>query len=82
MLLGGNQESKFYNRQTQCMDSVRCTKEGEQWYVQQGLVIMGELMNKTREERETILISYIFSQYTNISCPRFKAPGLMSGAVG
>lgn len=57
ILLAGNGVSKFYNTQTQWLDSIRCTKEGEQWYVQQGLVMMGELMNKSRDEQEAILNS-------------------------
>lgn len=57
ILLAGNGVSKFYNHQTQWLDSVRCTEEGEQWYAQQGLVMMGELMNRPREEREAILNS-------------------------
>ena len=57
ILLAGNGVSKFYNHQTQWLDSVRCTEEGERWYAQQGLVMMGELMNRPREEREAILNS-------------------------
>ena len=57
ILLAGQKCSKFYNSRSQWLDSLRCTKDGEQWYVQQGLVMMGELMNKTREEREAILNS-------------------------
>lgn len=57
ILLAGQDCSKFYNSHTQWLDSTRCTNEGEQWYVQQGLVMMGELMQKSREEREAILNS-------------------------
>lgn len=57
ILLANNHNSKFYNRQTQWLDSVRCTKEGDRWYVQQGLTMMGELMNKSSEEQELILNS-------------------------
>ncbi len=57
ILLAGDQDSKFYNGKTQWLDSVRCTKEGDRWYTQQSLVMMGELMNKTRDEREAILSS-------------------------
>ena len=57
ILLAGKDCSKFYNSQSQWLDSVRCTKEGTQWYNQQGIIMMGELMNKSREEREAILNS-------------------------
>lgn len=57
ILLAGNDCSKFYNSHSQWLDSTRCTKDGEQWYVQQGLVMMGELMNKPYEESEAILNS-------------------------
>ncbi len=57
ILLAGSGMSKFYNAQTQWLDSIRCTKEGNQWYIQQGMVLMGELMNKSRDERESILNS-------------------------
>lgn len=57
ILLAGNGISKYFNAQTQWLDSIRCTKEGERWYVQQGMVMMGELMNKSRDERESILNS-------------------------
>ena len=57
ILLAGQKGSKFYNSHSQWLDSLRCTKDGNQWYLQQGLIMMGELMNKTREEREAILNS-------------------------
>lgn len=57
ILLAGNDCSKFYNNQSQWLDSIRCTKDGEQWYNQQGLIMIGEVMNKSREEREAILNS-------------------------
>ena len=57
ILLAGKDCSKFYNNQSQWLDSIRCTKDGEQWYNQQGLIMMGEVMNKSREEREAILNS-------------------------
>ena len=57
ILLAGKDCSKFYNDHSQWLDSTRCTKEGEQWYVQQGLVMMGELMNKPYEESKAILNS-------------------------
>ena len=57
ILLAGKDCSKFYNNQSQWLDSIRCTKDGEQWYNQQGLIMIGEVMNKAREEREAILNS-------------------------
>ncbi len=57
ILLAGNSVSKFYNNHTQWLDSIRCTKEGQQWYTQQGIIMIGELMNKSREEQEAILNS-------------------------
>lgn len=57
ILLAGKDCSKFYNNQSQWLDSIRCTKDGEQWYNQQGLIMIGEVMNKSREEREAILNS-------------------------
>ena len=65
ILLAGADCSKFYNGQSQWLDSMRCTKEGEQWYVQQGLVMMGELMNKSREEREAILRGCLLFRVVN-----------------
>lgn len=57
ILLVGKDCSKFYNNQSQRLDSIRCTKDGNQWYNQQGLIMMSELMNKSREEREAIINS-------------------------
>ena len=57
ILLAGKDCSKFYNNQSQWLDSIRCTKDGNQWYNQQGLIMMSELMNKSREEREAIINS-------------------------
>ena len=57
ILLVGKDCSKFYNNQSQRLDSIRCTKDGNQWYNQQGLIMMSEVMNKSREERETIINS-------------------------
>lgn len=59
ILLANNDYSKFYNNQSQWLDSLRCTKDGENWYNQQSLIMMGELMsgNKTPEERRAILNS-------------------------
>ena len=66
ILLAGKDCAKFYNSQSQWLDSTRCTKEGEQWYVQQGLVMMGELMNKPREEREAIINSSAIGHAVNL----------------
>lgn len=66
ILLEGKDCSKFYNNHSQWLDSTRCTKEGEQWYVQQGLIMMGELMNKPREEREAILNSSPLGHAVNL----------------
>lgn len=57
ILLAGMDCSKFYNNQSQWLDSIRCTKDGNQWYNQQGLIMMGEVMNKSREERKAIINS-------------------------
>ena len=57
VLLAGKDCSKFYNNQSQWLDSIRCTKDGNQWYNQQGLIMMSEVMNKSREEREAIINS-------------------------
>ena len=57
ILLVGKDCSKFYNNQSQWLDSIRCTKEGNQWYNQQGLIMMNEVINKSREEREAIINS-------------------------
>ena len=57
ILLVGKDCSKFYNNQSERLDSIRCTKDGNQWYNQQGLIMMSELMNKSREEREAIINS-------------------------
>lgn len=72
ILLAGADCSKFYNGQSQWLDSIRCTKEGEQWYVQQGLIMMGELMNKPREEREAILNSSPLGHAVNLYVVRDK----------
>ena len=57
ILLAGKDCAKFYNNQSQWLDSIRCTKDGNQWYNQQGLIMMSEVMNKSREEREAIINS-------------------------
>ena len=57
LLLANQENSIFYNRHTQWLDSTRCTKDGEAWYTQTGLVIMGQTMGKSREEAEAILES-------------------------
>ncbi len=57
VLLAGKDCSKFYNEHTQWVDSMRCTQEGIQWYNKTGLIIMGQVMGKSREEREAILES-------------------------
>lgn len=57
ILLVGKDYSKFYNNQSQWLDSIRCTKDGNQWYNQQGLIMMSEVINKSREEREAIINS-------------------------
>ena len=72
ILLAGRDCSKFYNGHSQWLDSTRCTKEGEQWYVQQGLVMMGELMNKSREDREAILNSSPVGHAVNLYVVRDK----------
>ena len=72
ILLAGRDCSKFYNGHSQWLDSTRCTKEGEQWYVQQGLVMMGELMNKSREDREAILNSSPVGHAVNLYVVRNK----------
>ena len=72
ILLAGKDCSKFYNDHSQWLDSIRCTKEGEQWYVQQGLVMMGELMQKSREEREAILNSSPLGRPVDIYVVRDK----------
>lgn len=72
ILLAGNEHSKFYNNQSQWLDSVRCTKDGEQWYTRQGLVMVGELMNKSREERESILNSSSLGHPVNLYVVRDK----------
>lgn len=76
ILLAGKDCSKFYNDHSQWLDSTRCTKDGEQWYVQQGLIMMGELMNKPREEREAILnsspLGHAVSLYVMRNKDKFK----------
>ena len=57
ILLAGKDSTKFYNNQSHWLDSIRCTKDGNQWYNQQGLIMMSEVMNKSREEREAIINS-------------------------
>lgn len=57
MLLAGNGHSKFYNDHTQWLDSTRCTSDGENWYLQTGLVIMQQAMGKSPTEQEAILNS-------------------------
>lgn len=57
ILLVGDECSIFYNEHTQWLDSIRCTKAGEAWYKQTGIVIMGQTMGKSREEVEAILES-------------------------
>lgn len=72
ILLAGKDCSKFYNDHSQWLDSTRCTKDGEQWYVQQGLVMMGELMNKSPEDREAILNSSPLGHAVNLYVIRDK----------
>lgn len=72
ILLAGNENSKFYNHHSQWLDSMRCTKEGEQWYNQQGLTMMGVLLNKSREEREAILNSSALGHPVNLYVVRSK----------
>lgn len=57
LLLANRDNYMFYNNHTQWLDSIRCTKDGEAWYKQTGLVIMGQVMGKSREEAEAILES-------------------------
>lgn len=57
LLLANRDKSIFYNNHTQWLDSTRCTKDGEAWYTQTGLVLMGQVMGKSREEAEAILES-------------------------
>ena len=66
ILLAGRDCSKFYNNQSQWLDSLRCTKDGEKWYNQQGLIMMGVLMDKPREEREAILNSSAIGHEVNL----------------
>lgn len=54
VLLAASDKSMFYNYRTLWLDATRCTKEGETWYVQTSLVIMGQVMGKSREEAEAI----------------------------
>lgn len=72
ILLAGDQHSKFYNNQSQWLDSVRCTKQGEQWYVQQGMVMMGELMGKSKDERDAIINSSSLGHPVNLYVVRDK----------
>lgn len=57
LLLANRDKSMFYNNHTQWLDSTRCTKDGEAWYTQTGMVLMGQVMGKPREEAEAILES-------------------------
>ncbi len=57
LLLAGRDKSMFYNNHTQWLDSTRCTKGGEAWYIQTGMLVMGQVMGKSREEAEAILES-------------------------
>ena len=66
ILLAGKDNSKFYNNQSQWLDSIRCTEKGQQWYNQQGMIMMGELMNKSREEREAIINSSSIGHPVNL----------------
>jgi len=47
LLLANRDKSMFYNNHTQWLDSTRCTKDGEAWYTQTGMVLMGQVMGKT-----------------------------------
>ena len=66
ILLAGKDNSKFYNNQSQWLDSIRCTEKGQQWYGQQGMIMMGELMNKSRDERESIINSSSIGHPVNL----------------
>lgn len=57
LLLASHDKSMFYNNHTQWLDSTRCTKDGEAWYTQTGMVLMGQVMGKPREEAEAIIES-------------------------
>ena len=57
LLLANRDKSLFYNNHTQWLDSTRCTKDGEAWYTQTGMVLVGQVMGKPREEVEAILES-------------------------
>lgn len=66
ILLAGKDHAKFYNSQSQWLDSIRCTKTGEEWYTQQGLILIGELMNKSKEDQEAILNSSPIGHAVNL----------------
>lgn len=57
LLIADRDKSMFYNNHTQWLDSTRCTKDGEAWYIQTGMVLIGQVMGKPREEVEGILES-------------------------
>lgn len=57
LLLANRDKSLFYNNHTQWLDSTRCTKDGEAWYTQTGMMLVGQVMGKPREEVEAILES-------------------------
>lgn len=57
LLLAGNDKSIFYNEHTHRVDSTRCTKDGNQWYNQTSIIVLGQVMGKSREEREAIMES-------------------------
>ncbi len=57
VLLAGNEKSIFYNEHTHWVDSLRCTNEGNQWYNQTSMIVMGQVTGKSREEREAIMES-------------------------
>ena len=54
LLLANRDKSLFYNNHTQWLDSTRCTKDGEAWYTQTGMVLVGQVMGKPREEVEMV----------------------------
>ena len=57
LLIADRDKSMFYNNHTQWLDSTRCTKDGEAWYIQTGMVLIRQVMGKPREEVEGILES-------------------------
>lgn len=57
ILLAGNEKSVFYNEHTHWVDSTRCTGDGAAWYIQTGLIAVGQAMGKSPGEAEAILES-------------------------